>query len=96
MPIRALKGNRTLDLLLTMEMLCRLSYQGKPGRLYSRDDLRTNRASPSVPGITRMRSSAWQVRDSNPRRHSQLIYSQPPLATRVTCREGVRRRAPEP
>src|SRR5690625_5720089 len=28
--IRALKGNRTLDLLLTMETLCRLSYQGNP------------------------------------------------------------------
>src|SRR5699024_11502245 len=31
--IRALKGNRTLDLLLTMETLCRLSYQGNPVNL---------------------------------------------------------------
>ena len=30
--------------------------------------------------------SLWQMRDSNPRRHSQLIYSQPPLAARVICR----------
>src|SRR5690606_31500744 len=28
----------------------------------------------------------WRVRDSNPRRQCQLIYSQPPLATRVTRR----------
>ena len=30
---RAPKGNRTLDLLLTMETLCRLSYQGNPVNL---------------------------------------------------------------
>lgn len=30
-------------------------------------------------------SFAWQVRDSNPRRLSRLIYSQIPLAARVTC-----------
>src|SRR5919112_2600848 len=28
----------------------------------------------------------WQMRDSNPRRRCQLIYSQPPLAARVICR----------
>src|SRR6185312_16896379 len=28
----------------------------------------------------------WQMRDSNPRRQCQLIYSQPPLAARVICR----------
>lgn len=28
----------------------------------------------------------WQVRDSNPRRLSRLIYSQIPLAAWVTCR----------
>ena len=31
------------------------------------------------------RLSRWQVRDSNPRRLSRLIYSQIPLAARVTC-----------
>lgn len=36
---------------------------------------------PFDPGFSR-----WQMRDSNPRRHSQLIYSQPPLAARVICR----------
>ena len=30
--------------------------------------------------------TTWRVRDSNPRRRCQLIYSQPPLATRVTRR----------
>lgn len=30
--------------------------------------------------------SGWRVRDSNPRRQCQLIYSQPPLAARVTRR----------
>ena len=28
----------------------------------------------------------WQMRDSNPRRQRQLIYSQPPLAAWVICR----------
>jgi hypothetical protein len=31
-------------------------------------------------------SGGWQMRDSNPRRRCQLIYSQPPLAARVICR----------
>src|SRR5919107_1728572 len=31
-------------------------------------------------------SQMWQMRDSNPRRRCQLIYSQPPLAARVICR----------
>ena len=31
-------------------------------------------------------SRGWQMRDSNPRRRCQLIYSQPPLAARVICR----------
>lgn len=35
-----------------------------------------------IPGLSR-----WQMRDSNPRRRCQLIYSQPPLAARVICRE---------
>jgi hypothetical protein len=35
-----------------------------------------------VPGIF----LGWQMRDSNPRRRCQLIYSQPPLAARVICR----------
>ena len=35
-----------------------------------------------VPGIF----NPWQMRDSNPRRQCQLIYSQPPLAARVICR----------
>jgi hypothetical protein len=30
--LRAPKGNRTLDLLLTMETLCRLSYRGGAGK----------------------------------------------------------------
>lgn len=30
------------------------------------------------------REEWWRVRDLNPRSISQLIYSQPPLATRVT------------
>jgi hypothetical protein len=37
---------------------------------------------PVVPGIF----LGWQMRDSNPRRRCQLIYSQPPLAARVICR----------
>lgn len=37
---------------------------------------------PVVPGIF----FGWQMRDSNPRRRCQLIYSQPPLAARVICR----------
>lgn len=37
---------------------------------------------PVVPGIL----LGWQMRDSNPRRRCQLIYSQPPLAARVICR----------
>ena len=32
---RAPKGNRTLDLLLTMETLCLLSYRGNAGKLIS-------------------------------------------------------------
>ena len=31
--VRAPKGNRTLDLLLTMETLCLLSYRGNAGKL---------------------------------------------------------------
>ena len=30
------------------------------------------------------------MRDSNPRRQCQLIYSQPPLAARETCQECVK------
>src|SRR5690625_1989217 len=84
--IRALKGNRTLDLLLTMETLCRLSYQGNPVNF-----------TQSLPGGQFLRCPGasdhrdprrWQVRDSNPRRQCQLIYSQLPLAARVTCLDG--------
>ena len=42
-----------------------------------------NRPAPEGPACR-----PWRVRDSNPRRRCQLIYSQPPLATRVT-RQGV-------
>ena len=43
---------------------------------------RKNPRNHVVPGIFIW----WQMRDSNPRRQCQLIYSQPPLAARVICR----------
>ena len=48
----------------------------------------TQRRSPDLAPPARFRASLgwWQVRDSNPRRLSRLIYSQIPLAARVTCR----------
>ena len=102
--IGAPKGNRTLDLLLTMETLCRLSYRGN-----ERDPMRTGitvAIQPRVSSLTvppprkaaliilpsqaTTRRSWWRVRDSNPRSIPRLIYSQLPLAARAT------RRAPRP
>src|SRR5690606_41255463 len=48
---------------------------------------RAKRSGPAPEGRGR---GTWRVRDSNPRRLCQLIYSQPPLATRVTRRDVVR------
>lgn len=50
-----------------------------------RSGLRERDRAPS-PGEDALSWIAWRVRDSNPRRRCQLIYSQPPLATRVTRR----------
>src|SRR5690625_1015317 len=74
---RAPKRNRTVDLLLTMETLYRLSYWGK-------QDEGTRRAAPGE--IRRPIGQQWQVKDSNLRRLSRRIYSPLPLAARATCR----------
>ena len=97
--------NRTSDLLLTKEVLYRLSYTGVNGNYSSGSVTRLEREM----GIEPM-SSAWKAEvlplnysrlascynnrtwwrevDSNHRRHSQLIYSQPPLAAWVSLRDG--------
>ena len=48
----------------------------------TRPDLRRDPNGSKFPG----NPGLWQMRDSNPRRRCQLIYSQPPLAARVICR----------
>ena len=48
--------------------------------------LTEQRKTPGTCWFRRLNLQGWQMRDSNPRRRCQLIYSQPPLAARVICR----------
>lgn len=56
------KGNRTLDLLLTMETLCRLSYRGNVGKLTKwLAQKPTNNQNSSVVRITKNFELAWTL-----------------------------------
>ena len=60
--VRAPKGNRTLDLLLTMETLCRLSYRGnEPNPRQIRIALAIRSAVASLTAVLAGRRGAIQV-----------------------------------
>ena len=96
--------NRTSDLLLTKEVLYRLSYTGVNGN-FCRVTTRLEREAGIEPAYSAWKADVlplnysrdpsclssrtwWREVDSNHRRHSQLIYSQPPLAAWVSLRDG--------
>ena len=92
--------NRTADLLLTMETLYRLSYEGQP----TTKDTQVLRAVPNRqqrhlkadlhPGDTKNKTGPesirfgtwWQMLDSNQRRRCRRFYRPLPLAARATLR----------
>ena len=83
--------NRTADLLLTMETLCRLSYRGNADKLSKKTALIQGgkaelQVKPITPAIRRRlgKPNQWRVQDSNLRSLQRLIYSQFPLAARET------------
>src|SRR5699024_1065916 len=96
---RAPKGNRTLDLLLTMETLCRLSYRGSDNEVTWSGPLRRNRSRHIGQSVTRTTCRAFppsmeaQPRAAGSHRTSawKVVHH---VCPRATAAEGAQRRRP--